>query len=82
MMFPASLKNFIILFLFLFTALKSIGQKVNADACIGDMIQKNEAVGISVAVVKKGKMKEVLSFDNNGPPEWLINKLRTQIQLL
>lgn len=29
---------------------------------------------------KKGKMEEVLSFDNNGPPQWLINKLRSQIQ--
>ena len=27
---------------------------------------------------KKGKMEEVLSFDNNGPPQWLINKLRSQ----
>ena len=31
---------------------------------------------------KKGKMEEVLSFDNNGPPQWLINKLRSQIQQL
>jgi hypothetical protein len=29
---------------------------------------------------KKGKMEEVLSFDNNGPPQWLINKLQSQIQ--
>ena len=29
---------------------------------------------------KKGKMEEVLSFDNNGPPQWLIKKLRSQIQ--
>jgi CubicO group peptidase (beta-lactamase class C family) len=61
-MFPASLKNCIILFLFLFTALKSIGQKENAEAFIGDMIQKNEAVGISVAVVKKGKIIYTHSF--------------------
>lgn len=29
---------------------------------------------------RKGKMEEVLSFDINGPPQWLINKLRSQIQ--
>lgn len=29
---------------------------------------------------KKGKMEELLSFDNHGPPQWLINKLRSQIQ--
>lgn len=27
---------------------------------------------------KKGKMKELLSFDNNGPPEWLLRKLQLQ----
>ena len=31
---------------------------------------------------KKGKMEEVLSFDNNGPPPWLINKLQSQTQQL
>ena len=31
---------------------------------------------------KKGKMEEVLSFDNNGPPQWLINKLRSQTKQL
>ena len=31
---------------------------------------------------KKGKMEEVLSFDINGPPQWLINKLRSQTQQL
>lgn len=27
---------------------------------------------------KKGKMNELLSFDNNGPPEWLLRKLQWQ----
>lgn len=27
---------------------------------------------------KKGKMNELLSFDNNGPPEWLLRKLLLQ----
>ena len=27
---------------------------------------------------KKGKMKELLSFDNNGPPQWLLWKLQLQ----
>jgi hypothetical protein len=27
---------------------------------------------------KKGKMMEVLSFDNNGPPKWAINKMQQQ----
>lgn len=27
---------------------------------------------------KKGKMKELLSFDNNGPPAWLLRKLQLQ----
>jgi hypothetical protein len=31
---------------------------------------------------KKGKMEEVLSFDNNGPPQWLRNKLTSQTQKL
>ena len=31
---------------------------------------------------KKGKMQEILSFDNNGPPQWLANKLRSQTQQL
>ena len=27
---------------------------------------------------KEGKMMEVLSFDNNGPPEWMIRKIHLQ----
>ena len=27
---------------------------------------------------KKGKMQELLSFDNNGPPKWLLRKLQGQ----
>jgi len=27
---------------------------------------------------KKGKMQELLSFDNNGPPTWLLSKLQGQ----
>ena len=27
---------------------------------------------------KKGKMNELLSFDNNGPPQWLLQKLQLQ----
>lgn len=62
MIYPVSLKVFSILFLSLFVALKSIGQQENAGACIRDMIQKNEAVGISVAVVKKNKIIYNQSF--------------------
>ncbi len=29
---------------------------------------------------KTGKMMEVLSFDNNGPPRWAINKIQSQIK--
>ena len=28
---------------------------------------------------KVGKMREVLSFDNNGPPKWAINKIQSQM---
>ena len=62
MSYSCSLKVAGILFLFLLTALQSIGQQENAEACISDMIQKNEAVGMSVAVVKKGKIIYTQSF--------------------
>ena len=29
---------------------------------------------------KKGKMMEVLSFDNNGPPLWAVNQLKQLMQ--
>lgn len=62
MAYPFSFKFFGIFFLFLFTAQQSICQQENAETCIGDMIRKNEAIGMSVAVVKKGKIVYTHSF--------------------
>ncbi len=62
MIYPVSLKCFIVLFLSLFVALQSIGQSQNAESSIGEMIQQKEAIGISVAVVKKNKIIYTRSF--------------------
>ena len=51
-----------VLFLSLAVAKNSIAQAPNADACINEMITRSEAIGISVAVVKKNKVIYSHSF--------------------
>ena len=62
MIYPVSVRCFIVLCLSLFIALQSTGQPQNAESCIGEMIQQKEAVGISVAVVQKNKVIYTRSF--------------------
>jgi CubicO group peptidase (beta-lactamase class C family) len=59
---PVFSKVFTALFLSLFISLHCIGQRDSAEAFIQEMIQNKEAVGISVAVVKKNKVVYTHSF--------------------
>ncbi|HEX7902898.1 MAG TPA: serine hydrolase domain-containing protein [Chitinophagaceae bacterium] len=50
------------LFLLLFTCIQTVGQTEKAEACIRDMMQQSDVVGLSVAVVKKNKIIYTQSF--------------------
>jgi len=58
----ASLKRFSVLFLLLFVLIQSFGQTKKAEACIRDIMQQTDVVGLSVAVVKKNKVIYNQSF--------------------
>jgi CubicO group peptidase (beta-lactamase class C family) len=59
---PVFSRIFTVLFLFLVINIHSIGQQDSAETFINAMIQKKEAMGMSVAVVKKNKVVYAQSF--------------------
>ncbi len=54
--------SFLLFFLLLFISLHSIGQAEKAEAGIRDIMQQSKVMGLSVAVVKKGKIIYTHSF--------------------
>jgi CubicO group peptidase (beta-lactamase class C family) len=55
-------KVFNTFFLALFACIQSFAQEEKAEACIRDMMQQSDVVGLSVAVVKKNKIIYTQSF--------------------